>query len=87
MPGRWVGVPWKLPACQTDPRLYSAANSFRRGGRAAEGARLESVYTGNRIEGSNPSPSANKPPKPLISSDNLRVFSFCPNVCPNGSWK
>jgi hypothetical protein len=24
-----------------------------------EGARLESVYTGNRIEGSNPSPSAN----------------------------
>ena len=24
----------------------------------AEGARLESVYTGNRIEGSNPSPSA-----------------------------
>jgi hypothetical protein len=23
-----------------------------------EGARLESVYTGNRIEGSNPSPSA-----------------------------
>ena len=25
----------------------------------AEGARLESVYTGNRIEGSNPSPSAN----------------------------
>jgi hypothetical protein len=30
----------------------------RRGGRVAEGARLESVYTGNRIEGSNPSPSA-----------------------------
>ena len=26
----------------------------------AEGARLESVYTGNRIEGSNPSVSANK---------------------------
>ena len=26
----------------------------------AEGARLESVYAGNRIEGSNPSPSANK---------------------------
>jgi hypothetical protein len=24
-----------------------------------EGARLESVYAGNRIEGSNPSPSAN----------------------------
>src|SRR5262245_55134707 len=31
---------------------------IRRGGRVAEGARLESVYTGNRIEGSNPSPSA-----------------------------
>ena len=30
----------------------------RRGGRVAEGARLESVYTGNRIEGSNPSLSA-----------------------------
>jgi hypothetical protein len=30
-------------------------------GRAAEGARLESVYTGNRIEGSNPSPSARSP--------------------------
>ena len=27
-----------------------------RGGRVAEGARLESVYAGNRIEGSNPSP-------------------------------
>jgi hypothetical protein len=31
----------------------------RRGGRVVEGARLERVYTGNRIEGSNPSPSAN----------------------------
>ncbi len=30
----------------------------RRGGRAAEGARLESVYTGNRIGGSNPPLSA-----------------------------
>jgi hypothetical protein len=27
----------------------------------AEGARLESVYTGNRIVGSNPTPSANGP--------------------------
>src|SRR5580704_17540656 len=32
--------------------------SLRRGGRVAEGARLESVYTGNRIVGSNPTPSA-----------------------------
>jgi hypothetical protein len=27
----------------------------------AEGARLESVYTGNRIVGSNPTPSATDP--------------------------
>jgi hypothetical protein len=27
----------------------------------AEGARLESVYTGNRIVGSNPTPSARQP--------------------------
>jgi hypothetical protein len=31
---------------------------LRRGGRVVEGARLESVYTGNRIVGSNPTPSA-----------------------------
>ena len=30
----------------------------RRGGRVVEGARLESVYAGNRIAGSNPAPSA-----------------------------
>ena len=30
----------------------------RRGGRVVEGARLEIVYTGDRIEGSNPSLSA-----------------------------
>lgn len=29
-----------------------------RGGRVVEGARLESVYAGNRIAGSNPAPSA-----------------------------
>ena len=32
--------------------------SIWRGGRVVEGARLERVYTGNRIEGSNPSLSA-----------------------------
>ena len=32
--------------------------SAGRDGRVAEGARLESVYTGNRIVGSNPTPSA-----------------------------
>ena len=35
-----------------------ARGAIRRGGRAVEGARLESVYTGNRIAGSNPAPSA-----------------------------
>jgi hypothetical protein len=38
--------------------LKIVSNTLRRGGRVAEGARLESVYAGNRIEGSNPSPSA-----------------------------
>src|SRR5712692_6075074 len=32
--------------------------AVRRGGRVAEGARLESVFTGNRNVGSNPTPSA-----------------------------
>ena len=33
-------------------------SATRRGGPAVEGARQESVYTGNRIAGSNPAPSA-----------------------------
>jgi hypothetical protein len=42
--------------CDQSTSLYC---SFpRRDGRVAEGARLESVYTGNRIVGSNPTPSA-----------------------------
>ena len=41
-------------------RAPNAPNSGR-GGRVVEGARLERVYTGNRIEGSNPSPSAISP--------------------------
>ena len=40
----------RADALMTGPR--------RRDGRVAEGARLESVYTGNRIVGSNPTPSA-----------------------------
>ena len=32
----------------------------------AEGARLESVYTGNRIVGSNPTPSARLLPEPIL---------------------
>ena len=35
-------------------------NNSRRGGRVVEGARLESVYRGNSIMGSNPILSANK---------------------------
>jgi hypothetical protein len=32
----------------------------------AEGARLESVYTGNRIVGSNPTPSARALSRPIL---------------------
>src|SRR6202020_340063 len=45
------------PVLSPSPALLMGAR--RRGGRAAEGARLESVYAGNRIAGSNPAPSAN----------------------------
>src|SRR5258708_16745544 len=44
--------------------------AVRRGGRVAEGARLESVFTGNRNVGSNPTPSAI-----LLRADALRSFS------------
>ena len=46
--------------CHDKVRRYSAVARLRvrRGGRVAEGARLESVYTGNRIVGSNPTLSA-----------------------------
>jgi hypothetical protein len=43
------------PAAKIVPEIR---RSLRRDGRVAEGARLESVYTGNRIGGSNPSLSA-----------------------------
>ncbi len=53
----------RLSACTWDQAEYIARHSGgfsleRTGGRVAEGARLERVYTGNRIEGSNPSLSA-----------------------------
>ena len=38
--------------------LSARMRPFRRDGRVVEGARLESVYTVKRIEGSNPSLSA-----------------------------
>ncbi len=40
------------------PTLSARMRPFRRDGRVVEGARLESVYTVKRIEGSNPSLSA-----------------------------
>ena len=49
----------------------------RRDGRVAEGARLESVYTGNRIVGSNPTPSATFGIKCLIYLGLLQ-FIFLP---------
>jgi hypothetical protein len=39
-------------------RLRQRRHNIRRGGRVVEGARLESVYRGNPIAGSNPAPSA-----------------------------
>jgi hypothetical protein len=51
------------PGCMAADRRYIArlvgmVRGRWRGGRVAEGARLESVYTGNRIVGSNPTLSA-----------------------------
>ena len=47
--------------CAITRSAYSVEkhHSRRRGGRVAEGAGLLNQYAGNRIEGSNPSPSAN----------------------------
>ena len=42
-----------------DMIMQAVIGPRRRGGRVAEGARLESVYAGDRIGGSNPPPSAN----------------------------
>lgn len=42
-----------------------------------EGARLESVYTGNRIAGSNPACSASLPVANLASDPNGAKFSRC----------
>lgn len=39
---------------------HEEGENNRRGGRVAEGARLESVYTGDRIGGSNPFLSAER---------------------------
>ena len=52
-----------------------ATSAGGRGGRAVEGARLESVYAGNRIAGSNPAPSAIYTTR-LSRSHNQRVNYF-----------
>src|SRR5690242_8699723 len=49
------------PLARISPERMRAPSRRRRGGRGGrvvEGARLESVYTGNRIAGSNPALSA-----------------------------
>ena len=45
---------------ERDGLIYFFAGLFWRGVRVVEGARLESVYTGNCIEGSNPFLSATR---------------------------
>src|SRR5215470_17873267 len=49
------GSPRRVSQC---PGVRRPGKAVRRGGRVAEGARLESVFTGNRNVGSNPTPSA-----------------------------
>jgi hypothetical protein len=44
----------------TRPAQPAGVKAMRRGGRVVEGARLERVYTGNRIKGSNPFLSASR---------------------------
>ena len=44
--------------CESDKSQLGREQGMRSGGRVVEGARLESVYTGNRIVGSNPTRSA-----------------------------
>src|SRR2546421_8014253 len=64
MPGDRERVATPPPATIVRALLWCAALGrapSRRDGRVAEGARLESVYTGNRIVGSNPTPSARAP--------------------------
>ena len=49
----------------------------------AEGARLESVYAGDRIEGSNPSPSASNPQKHWdfwVFVNSTHISTHIPNI-------
>src|SRR5690554_3084174 len=74
-----------------DMTFYGAAGSrpefrwFGRGVRAVEGARLERVYTGNRIVGSNPTLSANRRGAPRGSGNERGRFDVRdPEPGPNG---
>ena len=58
----------------------------RRGGRVAEGARLERVYTGNRIEGSNPSLSATSKSSSEPAAGDFQLLDFG-EFRPNGAIK
>jgi hypothetical protein len=49
----------------------------------AEGARLESVYTGNRIVGSNPTPSATRQSNHLKLQNVFHDTAVCPSGCPS----
>jgi hypothetical protein len=53
-----------------------------RGGRAAEGARLESVYAGNCIAGSNPAPSAKSDIKSLFYNGLCVINWRCAQASP-----
>src|SRR5499427_10607689 len=61
-------------------RAPYGARAVRRGGRVAEGARLESVFTGNRNVGSNPTPSA----KSLIRLSSQTFAALRKSVVPSG---
>lgn len=73
--GKWAFAPRRTPR-QAVPRVLR----YRcwRGGRAAEGAALEMLYTGNRIGGSNP-PLSDLNPR-LAPSGRVKIPSFfaCP---------
>jgi hypothetical protein len=72
--------------CRRFAARYSAAQ--RRGGRAVEGARLESVCTGNRTEGSNPSLSASASASPCLCSpcpDDLDLLTA--ECAPQKRWR
>ena len=62
--------------CTPEPRRdMRSVSDPRRGGRVAEGARLESVFTGNRNVGSNPTPSARPFSNPFSGRPRCRFRS------------